>query len=57
MPEPIKVRNGDLLAFDKPAMLIECCKCGMNHLVVLCEREGIPYLKFYVDEYETEQSA
>ena len=51
-----KVLEGEPLEFDKPAMLLECCGCGLNHLVVLVERDGMPMLKYYRDDYETEKA-
>ena len=49
-------KNGTPLAFDKPAMILECCRCGYTHCYVLIEKDGVPYLKVYVDEDESEES-
>ena len=46
--------NGTPLSFDKKAMILECCKCGLTHCFVLIERDGKHYLKVYVDEAESE---
>ena len=46
--------NGTPLSFDKEAMILECCKCGLTHCFVLIERDGKHYLKVYVDEAESE---
>ena len=49
-----QVFDGDPVYFEHPSALIECCDCSLTHLIVLMhDEDGRPYLKFFVDEYQT----
>ena len=51
-----KVVNGDILEFDIPAMVVECCCCGLTHVFVLRHIEGRPVLQVFESPYETDDA-
>ena len=50
-----KVIEGEPLYFDLPALKLVCCGCGLTHLIVLDERDGVPKLCCYRDDYKTKE--
>ena len=42
------VKNGDVLDFDKPSMVVSCCRCNMKHTIQLDEVDGRPVLRYFL---------
>ena len=42
------VKNGDVLDFDKPSMVVSCCRCKMKHTIQLDEVDGRPVLRYFL---------
>jgi len=56
MSDDNQIFNSDLIDFNLPALLLECCDCCLTHLFVLRMVDNVPQLQVYRDENATDEA-